>query len=171
MGSLILKLVYILTALSIAADLLHFGGFRFNAKQYGTEISAQSSALFFPGAHGLAFRLAKSAIKAAKRKAKNLAKKAGKAKNKAKKTKGGAGMWYEEEIYPFTPNARLYPKARVRVKGLIDSIVIAWGEHDNPIKYSVQSMPSFQAPRPCSVFELLQTQTEVSSFADFFKNV
>ena len=127
MGSLILKLVYILTALSIAADLLHFGGFRFNAKQYGTEISAQSSALFFPGAHGLAFRLAKSAIKAAKRKAKNLAKKAGKAKNKAKKTKGGAGMWYEEEIYPFTPNARLYPKARVRVKGLIDSIVIAWG--------------------------------------------
>lgn len=90
MGSLILKLVYILTALSIAADLLHFGGFRFNAKQYGTEISAQSSALFFPGAHGLAFRLAKSAIKAAKRKAKNQAKKAGKAKNKAKKTKGGA---------------------------------------------------------------------------------
>ena len=101
MGSLILKLVYILTALSIAADLLHFGGFRFNAKQYGTEISAQSSALFFPGASGVpvwpwvargAVVLTKSAIKAAKRKAKNQAKKAGKAKNKAKKTKGGAGM-------------------------------------------------------------------------------
>ena len=180
MGSLILKLVYILTALSIVTDLLHFGGFRFNAEQYGAEISGQSSALFLPGASGVpvwpwvargAVVLTKSAIKAAKRKAKNQAKKAGKAKNKAKKTKGGAGMWYEEEIYPFTPNARLYPKARVRVKGLIDSVVIAWGEHDNPIKYSVQSMPSFQAPRPYSVFELLQTQTEVSSFADFFKNV
>lgn len=94
MGSLILKLVYILTALSIAADFLHLGGFRFNAEQYGTELSAQSSALFFPGANGVPVwgSVAKSAIKAAKKWAKNQARKAGEAKNKAKKRNGGAGM-------------------------------------------------------------------------------
>ena len=52
MASLIIKLVYILIGLSIAEDFLHFGGFRFNAEQYGTEISAQSSGLFLPGANG-----------------------------------------------------------------------------------------------------------------------
>ena len=50
----------------------------------------------------------------------------------------------------------------VRVKSLIDYTVIVWGEH--------QSLPSFQAPRPCSVLKLLYTQTEVSSFADCFEN-
>lgn len=118
MGSLILKLVYILTALSIVTDLLHFGGFRFNAEQYGAEISRQSSALFLPGASGVpawpwvakgAVFLTKSAIKAAKKKAKNKARKAGEAKNKAKKRKGGAGMWYQVEISLFTLNARLHP--------------------------------------------------------------
>ena len=92
MGSLILNLVYILTALSIVTDLLHFGGFRFNAEQYGAEISGQSSALFFPGAHGLAFRFGRSAIRAAKKRAKNQARKAGEARNKARKSQGGAGM-------------------------------------------------------------------------------
>ena len=52
MASLIIKLVYILIGLSIAEDFLHSGGFRFNAEQYGTEISAQSSGLFLPGANG-----------------------------------------------------------------------------------------------------------------------
>ena len=52
MASLIIKLVYILIGLSIAEDFLHFGGFSFNAEQYGTEISAQSSGLFLPGANG-----------------------------------------------------------------------------------------------------------------------
>ena len=37
-------------------------------------------------------------------------------------------------------------------------------------QYCVQSLPSFQAPRPCSVLKLLYTQTEVSSFADCFEN-
>ena len=53
MASLIIKLVYILIGLSIAEDFLHSGGFRFNAEQYGTEISAQSSGLFLPGANGV----------------------------------------------------------------------------------------------------------------------
>ena len=53
MASLIIKLVYILIGLSIAEDFLHFGRFRFNAEQYGTEISAQSSGLFLPGANGV----------------------------------------------------------------------------------------------------------------------
>lgn len=100
MGSLILKLVYILTALSIAADFLRLGGFRYNAEQYGTEIGAQGSALFLPGANGVPVwpvvarlavgALTKSAIKAAKKKAKDQARVAGRAKNKAKKSKGGA---------------------------------------------------------------------------------
>ena len=118
MGSLILKLVYILTALSIVTDLLHFGGFRFNAEQYGAEISGQSSALFLPGASGVpvwpwvargAVVLTKSAIKAAKKRAKNQARKAGEARNKARKSQGGAGMWYQVEINLSTLNARLHP--------------------------------------------------------------
>ena len=97
MGSLILKLVYILTALSIVTDLLHFGGFRFNAEQYGAEISGQSSALFLPGASGVpvwpwvargAAVLTKSAIKAAKKRAKNQARKAGEARKKPERARG-----------------------------------------------------------------------------------
>ena len=95
MGSLILKLVYILVVLSIAADLFNLGSSWLNAKQHRGEISAQSSSQFLPGAHGwigaVGRAVAKSAIKAAKRKAKNQAKTAGKAKNKAKKSNGGAG--------------------------------------------------------------------------------
>ena len=101
MGSLILNLVYILTALSIVTDLLHFGGFRFNAEQYGAEISGQSSALFLPGASGVpvlpwvvrgAVVLTKSAIRAAKKKKKNQARKEGEARNKNRKSQGGTGM-------------------------------------------------------------------------------
>ena len=102
MGSLILKLAYILIGLSIAEDFLHFGGFRFNAEQYGTEISAQSSGLFFPGANGVALwpiirRPIRpvdmyEAIRKAKNKVKNSDSKEGEAKNEDNRSKGDAGM-------------------------------------------------------------------------------
>ena len=100
MGSLILKLVYILVVLSIAADLFNLGSSWLNAKQHGGEISSQSSSQFLPGAHGWigavgrAVAVTRSAIKAAKRKAKNQAKTAGRARNKAKNSNGGAGKRY-----------------------------------------------------------------------------
>ena len=97
MGSLFLKLVYILTAMSIAEDFMHLGSSWFNAGQHGGEISTQSSSLFLPGASGAPIWpfvgrfVTKSALKAAKKKAKNQAKKAGRSRNKSRKSSGGAG--------------------------------------------------------------------------------
>nr|XP_058971702.1 probable pre-mRNA-splicing factor ATP-dependent RNA helicase mog-5 [Pocillopora verrucosa] len=96
MGSLFLKFVYILTAMSIAADFMHLGSTWFNAGQHDGEISVQSSSLFLPGASGAPIwpwvgrYLSKSAIKAAKKRAKNQAKKAGRSRNKSRKSSGGA---------------------------------------------------------------------------------
>ncbi|RMX49780.1 hypothetical protein pdam_00009111, partial [Pocillopora damicornis] len=94
MGSLFLKFVYILTAMSIAADFMHLGSTWFNAGQHDGEISVQSSSLFLPGASGAPIwpwvgrYLSKSAIKAAKKRAKNQAKKAGRSRNKSRKSSG-----------------------------------------------------------------------------------
>ena len=114
MGSLILKLVYILTAWSIAADLLHFWGFRFNAEQYGAEISAQSSGLFLPGANGAPaapalIRILGTLIKIYMETEGDPDNEAGETKNKEKKSNGNAGMLYEEETILSTLNARLHP--------------------------------------------------------------
>ena len=85
MASLIIKLVYILIGLSIAEDFLHSGGFRFNAEQYDTEISAQSSGLFLPGANGVpVWPLVRRPIIHIIR------------GPKYRKNTGDAGMWYEE---------------------------------------------------------------------------
>ena len=53
-----------------------------------------------------------------------------------------------------------------------------WSIHDNRISASgisssrgVHSLTSFRAPRQCNVLKLLQTQREMSSFAECFKNV
>jgi len=64
----LIKLVYVLVVLSIAADLINLRGYWF--EQNGHEISMHFSP-FLPGDNGAIFRLAKSAIKAAKEKAKN----------------------------------------------------------------------------------------------------
>ncbi|KAJ7374957.1 hypothetical protein OS493_005317 [Desmophyllum pertusum] len=96
MGSLI-KLVYVLIVLSIAADVINLGGNWFNTNPNGGEISVRSSSLFLPGADGslgkivkAAVYLTKSAIKAAKRHAKNQAKARGNARNKARRSQGGS---------------------------------------------------------------------------------
>ena len=100
MGSLI-KLVYVLIVLSIAADFINLGGDWFNTNPNGGEISVRSSSLFLPGADGslgkivkAAVYLTKSAIKAAKRHAKNQAKARGNARNKARRSQGGSGKWH-----------------------------------------------------------------------------
>ena len=55
---------------------------------------------------------------------------------------------------------------------------IRTSSHDSPIfaadvglSCRVQSLPSLQAPRPCSVLKFLRTQREVFSFADCLRNV
>ena len=93
----VIKALYVLIVLSIAADLINLRGDWF--KQNGDEISVHSSSLLLPGANGgvpvaVAAALTKSAIKAAKKLAKNRAKKLGNARNKARKTPGGSGKWH-----------------------------------------------------------------------------
>ena len=86
----LIKLVYILIVLSIAADFINLGSHWFNTDPNGGEISVHSSSLLLPGASGWSF-LTKSAIKALKKKAKNQAKKKGNTRNKSRKTQGGSG--------------------------------------------------------------------------------
>lgn len=89
----LIKVVYVLIVLSIAADLINLRGDWL--KQNGDEISMHSSSLLLPGAHGWigpAVRaISKSAARAAKKKAKNQARVQGEARNKARKTQGGSG--------------------------------------------------------------------------------
>ena len=84
----LMKLVYVLVVLSIAADLINLSGYWF--EQNGHEISMHSSP-FLPGANGAILRLAKSAIKAAKKKEKNQRRVEGEARKKAKKAEGDSG--------------------------------------------------------------------------------
>lgn len=95
----LLKAVYLLIALSIAADIINLRGYWYKNVE---DITVQSSSLIFPGANGWVVPVAiaavkiisKSAIKAAKKKAKNLQRVQGNAKNKAKKSQGGAGKFF-----------------------------------------------------------------------------
>lgn len=95
----LLKAVYLIIALSIAADLINLRGYWFKNVE---DITVHSSSLILPGANGwvaavgrvAAKALSKSAKKAAKKKAKNQQRVQGNAKNKAKKSKGGAGKYY-----------------------------------------------------------------------------
>lgn len=94
----LLKAVYLLIALSIAADLINLRGYWYKNVE---DITVHSSSLILPGASGwvapvlkaAAKVISKSAKKAAKKKAKNQQRAQGKAKNKAKKSQGGAGKF------------------------------------------------------------------------------
>ena len=66
----------------------------------------------------------------------------------------------------------------VRQSGVFQNIWYRSTLHDNRISASgigssrgVHSLTSFRAPRQCNVLKLLQTQREMSSFAECFKNV
>lgn len=91
----LLKAVYLLIALSIAADIINLRGYWYKNVE---DITVHSSSLIFPGANGwvapvvraAAKAISKSAKKAAKKKAKNQQRVQGNAKNKAKKSQGGA---------------------------------------------------------------------------------
>ena len=96
----LIKVVYVLIVLSIAADLINLRGDWF--KQNGDEISMHSSSLLLPGAYGwigpvgrvVGKAISKSAARAAKKKAKNQARVQGEARKKARKTQGGQGKWH-----------------------------------------------------------------------------
>ena len=97
----LLKAVYLLIALSIAADIINLRGYWYNNVE---DITVHSSSLILPGANGwfagaaraasAASAISKSAKKAAKRREKNQQRAQGNAKNKAKKSQGGAGKFF-----------------------------------------------------------------------------
>ena len=93
----LLKAVYLLIALSIAADIINLRGYWYNNVE---DITVHSSSLILPGANGwlagvakAASAISKSAKKAAKKHEKNQRRVQGNAKNKAKKSQGGAGKF------------------------------------------------------------------------------
>lgn len=105
MASLI-KVIYVLVVLSIAADFINLRGYWLDTKRNSEEITVHSSSLFLPGANGwigaaargaaaVGRAISRSAKRAAKKKAKNQERVKGNNKNKAKKSQGGVGKYHD----------------------------------------------------------------------------